>query len=243
MKLLSTLAFAAVAPAFASTVTVTYTGKVASITYADCKTFVNSSCSAWDFSTIMTAHGPGPADAQVSTGEAFSGSFVYDAGALLSGLPSDGRQAVYLNAVNKALFAAPHLSLPSAALPASERGSVSVIDNRNGSDAFFIAQSFFSPQWFGQASLYLGDSTATVFNSFELPTNLQPASFNTNLFQVVLLYRPDGDQIHVRGSLTSLSFASAVPEPSTWAMSLMGGLVAGAVWRRRSARVALTGAR
>lgn len=234
MKLLSILAFAAVAPAFASTVTVTYTGKVDSITYADCKTFVNSSCSAWDFSTITTAHGP--ADAQVSTGEAFSGSFVYDTGAQLSGLPGDGRQAVYLNAVTQATFTAPNLSLPSATLPAFERGSVSVVDNRNGGDAFYIAQSFFSPQWFGQASLYLGDSTATVFNSFELPTTLQPESFNTHLFQVVLLYRPDGDQVHVTGSLTSLTFASAVPEPSVWMMLLAGGLVAGAASRRHVGR-------
>lgn len=235
MKLLSTLALVAVAPAFATNVTVTYAGKINSIMYADCKTFVNSSCSAWDFSTIMTAHGP--ADAQVSTGEAFSGSFVYDAGALLSGLPGDGRQAVYLNAVT-ANFIAPHLVLPSAALPASGRGSVSVVDNRYGSDAFYIAQSFFSPQWYGQVSLYLGDSTGTLFNSFELPTTLEPASFNTNLFQVVLLYRPDGDQVHVMGALTSLSFASAVPEPSVWGMLLAGGLVAAAASRRRASRIA-----
>lgn len=236
MKLLITVACAAVAPAFAATVTVTYTGKVDSITYADCKTFANSSCSAWDFSTATTAHGP--AGAQVSTGEAFSGSFIYDAGALLSGLPGDGRQAVYLNAVTKAPFTAPHLRLPSAALPASGLGSVSVVDNRYGSDAFYIAQPFFSPQWYGQVSLYLGDSTGTLFNSFELPTNLQPASFNTNLFQVVLLYRPDGDQVHVRGALTSLSFASAVPEPSAWGLWLAGGLVAGAASRRRATRMA-----
>jgi hypothetical protein len=148
-------------------------------------------------------------------GEAFSGSFVYDTGARLSGLPGDGRQAVYLNVVSKAAFSAPHFGLPSARLPSFERWSVSVVDNRNGSDAFFIAQDFFSPQWFGQVSLYLGDSTASVFNSFDLPASLQPTSFNSKLFQVVLLYRPDGDQVHLHGSLTSLSFTSSVPEPST----------------------------
>lgn len=232
MKLLSTLALVAVAPAFATNVTVTYAGKINSITYADCKTFVNSSCSAWDFSTITTANGP--ADAQVSTGEAFSGSFLYDTGARLSGLPGDGRQAVYLDAVSKAPFNAPNFSLPSATLPSFQRGSVSVVDNRNGTDAFYIAQDFFSPQWFGQVSLYLGDSTATVFNSFELPATLQPTSFNSNLFQVVLLYRPDGDQVHLHGSLTSLSFASAVPEPSAWLTFLAGGIVAVAASRRRA---------
>ena len=86
-------------------------------------------------------------------------------------------------------------------------------------------------------SLYAFDWTATARNS-DLISEIVPYSAFANKSMNWLQYNADADfSVHVDssfdGTITSLA---AVPEPSTWAMMLIGFGVVGAVARRRSVR-------
>ncbi len=81
----------------------------------------------------------------------------------------------------------------------------------------------------------LSDSSATVFDSDALPSNLALSSFDGGKFDIYFTGgNSNGSQAIASGSLSYLSAAPAIPEASTSAMLALG-LGALAVVRRRKA--------
>ena len=223
MKTAILLSLACCLPAHAEDIRVEYTGVVSRLSYADCQTLVNGSCTAWSFTSIQSSDFfDGNA---VSVGNQFSGSFVYDTSAPLTAISSDGFQAVHLNAVSEAIFQAGALSVPAPLLPNSGAGSYSIVNDRNGYDSFYVNNTYSLNDWFASVNFHLQDSTGSVFSNFDVPASLDFAAFNANAFNVGLLRRSDGDQVQLFGDLRSATFTAAVPEPSSFAYLIAGGLL------------------
>lgn len=231
MKLLVGLAMMVTLPALAQQIHVMYEGTVRSMTYADCTSFANSYCSAWSFTQIPTASFP-PGQ-QASVGDKFAGGFTYDAAAPLTAMSDDGFQAVHLNAITQARFSTSTFHLPNAGLLISSAGSFSVVDNRNGYDSFYLEQGFSEGNWFAHVNFHLQDSTGKAFTGFSVPTHLTLDQFNANVFSIGIVRLSDGDQVQLHGTLTGLTFAAAVPEPSSAALLVTGGALLLTARRRR----------
>ncbi len=198
----------------------TYSGSVSSLTYADCTAFSNGTCSAWTFTPISsTDFIPGQ---MIAVNQQFSGSFIYNT-SVTPVISDDGFQATYLNSLSMATFAAPSFLLPSAVLPtAPSSGYFAVVDGRNGSDIFQLGSSYSAGDYFSNMYMSMVDPTGTVITGFTPPTSLQMSQFAYNTLQLGMLRRPDGDQVQLAGSITLISFATAVPEPGAAILMLLG---------------------
>jgi hypothetical protein len=98
-----------------------------------------------------------------------------------------------------------------------------------------------------QSDLILFDSTNSVFNSVLIPTTLNLADFSLGqiFYQEADFHTPTGlpgdvdflvAETQFSFQLSSLTQVAAVPEPSTWAMMILGfaGIGAMAYRRRKS---------
>ena len=225
----------------AEKILISYTGSVTSLTYADCQSYNNGSCSNWIFNQVTSsdfAEGN-----RISVSKPFSGSFVYEANTSLSqfSISSDGHQASYLNGVVSSEFTTDQLSLPASWLPFYPYSGFSIVNNRSDYfgtfDAFNLTGIFDQANWFATVNLFLSDNTASVFDGFDVPHTLDFSDFQRSAFSVGLLRRTDGDQLQLSGTLSSVVFSSAspsstVPEPSSIVLLLTGvcGLIAS--WKR-----------
>lgn len=224
MKFIVSLALAAIVlPLRAEVVRVSYSGVVASLTYADCTSFSAGSCSAWVFNPLATTNFiPGR---EIAVGEQFSGSFVYDT-SVSAVMSSDGYQATYLNAASNAQFGAPNFALPDVVLPpAVSSGYVAVVDGRSGTDVFQIGANFSGADYFSNLYLSMVDLTGTALSGFPIPTSLDTSGFASKSLQLGLLRRSDGDQVQLAGTVSAISFSSAVPEPTSMLLVLLGGAI------------------
>lgn len=198
----------------AAPIEIQYSGAVSGLTYADCQTYsTTGGCSSWSFSDPSTTDFVG--GRRLSVGDSLWGRFFYDPDAPRTAISADGHQAVHLQAVPSAEFAAGNFALPSAELPLSGQGSYSIVDGRSGYDSFFVQSLFSGTDFFASVTLSLLDSSAGIFTGFEVPRVLDFSEFDAHVFRVGLLRRSDGDQVHVNGRLSSVMFVTSVPEPGT----------------------------
>ncbi|SFF83611.1 PEP-CTERM sorting domain-containing protein [Neptunomonas qingdaonensis] len=196
----------------ASLITYEFSGLLTFAGYYDCQTYssvggcsssVNSYPSTSDFFN-------GEA---VSLGDHFSGQFTYDTSASYR-LSSDGFQAVYLDAITNYQLKINGLILPSSLLSLSGNGSLSIVDDRNGADLFFLNQWFTSADWFATSYINLHDVSGVIYNGFAIPNSVNLNDFSYNRFQIGFLRRSNGDQLQLLGNVTYLVRAS-VPEPGS----------------------------
>jgi hypothetical protein len=208
--------------ASATEVNLSYTGKTTRMFYGDCQNYsLSGSCNSWDIDYLNTSsvYENNP----ISVGDSFSGSFTYDSNAQLSGMSSDGAQAVYLDAVSDYKFELNNIFLPNEALPRARLGDLSIVNDRTsiGSlDSFFVSYNFSSPLWFVSINFNPMDKDATVYNNFEIPTSIYMNDFESLYFHMAFLRRSDGDQLHLYGTLTDIITdipgSTPVPEPSAF---------------------------
>lgn len=224
--------------ASASQVTFSYSGTIDRLTYADCTALSSTgSCSAWSFTNVATsdfANGN-----PISQGDSFSGTFTYDTATSLGpfGMSSDGYQATYLNAGTSASLQVGTVKLPASPwLPFASTGTiVAVVDNRHGWDSFYLSRWYSGPELFATSNLSLFNYSGTLFDGFALPSSVPASSINGSVFNVGFLRRSDGDQLQVFGTVSSFSFASAVPEPPAAELAAVG-LMLVALRRARAAK-------
>jgi hypothetical protein len=104
-------------------------------------------------------------------------------------------------------------------------------------DAFYVGSYHytFAADYASQESLGFdfADSTHSKLDLSTIP-GANAATFDSNSFFYTYDYRGAPSGVQIRGPLTSLRLISAVPEPSTYAMLLVGMLLVG--WRRMSTR-------
>lgn len=231
MKSLLALVIAAISvPASANLIEVRFEAELKSMYYADCQTYASyGSCNSWTNTQLSASDF---LDGQtVAIGQRITGNYIYDSTAPLSGISSDGAQAVHLNGVPSAGVSVGQASLPAAWLTQVSSGSFSVINNRGTYDSFFLQGLFSQGDWFAISNLHLQDRTGKVFDDFSVPTALDFSAFNASVYSLAFLRRSDGDQLQISGQLQSVQFISSVPEPSSVTLALLGLVV---LYRRRA---------
>jgi len=224
MKKFIYLSLLAATPAFADSIEIRYEAKLTSMYYADCNGYSSyGSCNSWT-NTNLTSSSFFNGQA-VSVGQIFSGRYIYDTNATLSGISSDGFQAIYSNAVKLSGISIGEISLPSELLPSTGTSSLSVVNNRNGYDSLFIQGLFSGADWFAISNFFLMDSRNNMFSSFDIPSSLDYSNLNANSYQFAFLRKSDGDQLQMAGTFTSVRFSPAVPEPTSLALACIGLLL------------------
>ena len=216
---------------WAAEIALSYSGHITSLVYGDCQSYASwGGCDSWSNNPINTTNAVG--GFFISEGDAFNGGFTYNTDAPMS-LSSDGYQAVHLNAVSSSILNLGELSLPNEILPSSNNNSFSIVNGRYGYDSFFVKSIFASTEWFASVNLHLQDSTGQVFSDFVVPTALNFADFNANIFRIGFVRYSDGDQIQAYGTLSKVAIPSEIPEPAI--VGLLGlGLLCLSVVRKRS---------
>ncbi len=163
----------------------------------------------------------------ISINDLFIGGFSYNSDAPLTGISSDGHSGIYLDSVSNFVFSLGTISLPSASLPATIFGGGLIVDNDGlfGWDNFFVTHGFASPEWFATIDFNLMDHDGAVFDDFSIPTSLNLSDFETLYFTMGFVREQDGDQLHLYGHFSNVTFSpEPVPEPSS--LTLLGiGLV------------------
>lgn len=216
----------------AAPITLNYSGTISRAFYADCQAYnVSGGCTAWDNHDISSTdllYGQ-----QVRVGDYFAGSFTYDPRTVLSSMSADGHSAVYLGGVSGSQLIAGALHLP-ASLPRSDNGAVLIEDDGlYGYDSFYLSDWFSDPTSFASVTLDLVDSSGSIFDSFTMPTHAAIADFTTPYFEVGLLRRSDGDQVHLYGDIRHLATLVTVPEPGNLSLFLVGLLGIGLALRSK----------
>lgn len=219
-------------PASARLIDIHFEADLKSMNYADCQTYSSfGSCNSWTNTQLRSSDFL--AGEMVEIGQRIYGHYTYNADAPVSGISTDGAQAVHLNAVPDASVTVGQVSLPSAWLSQTSTGSFSVVNNRGTYDSFFLQALFSQGDWFVISNLHLQDSTGKAFNDFTVPTSLNFSDFNASLYNLTFLRRSDGDQLQISGKITGTQFAAAVPEPNSYLLALVGiGTILRAMKRR-----------
>lgn len=198
--------------ALAGLIPLDFSGSLNRVSYSDCLTYSsNGSCDSWSHSyPTSSSFFEGN---EFSVGNYFSGSFVYDSDATYS-LSSDGFQAVHLDAIGEYTLEINGYNLPSSTLPFAGNGSLSIVNDRNGYDSFFVSQWFSGTDWFSSTYISLGDSSGQIYNSFDIPEQINLNDFSYASFHISFLRRSDGDQLHLYGNVENLQLAT-VSDPSS----------------------------
>jgi len=218
----------------AAPITLSYSGTISQAFYADCQAYdAGGGCTAWDDHDISSTdflYGQ-----QVRVGDFFAGSFTYDPQTALSGMSADGHSAVYLGGVLGSQLIAGALRLP-ASLPRSDNGAVLIEDNGlHGYDSFYLSDWLSDAKFFASVTLDLMDSSGSIFDSFAMPTHAALADFTAPYFEVGLLRRSDGDQVHLYGDISHLTTLVTVPEPGNLSLFFVGLLGIGLALRSKRA--------
>jgi hypothetical protein len=180
-------------------------------------------------------------------GQSISGSFSYDTS--IAGF-NTGANTSYNGATLSA-------TLPSGVVSSGPSTTTTTIQHNALADQLFLSASLiFSSlvgpdlETLGAVSLY--DPTGTAFSSVDLPTSIDLNTFSSKTYTVqedayyIYSVAPDTNigfvgSRFINFDLTSLSVA-AVPEPSTWALMLVGFAGIGFMAYRRKSKPALMAA-
>jgi hypothetical protein len=213
LKILASIISIGVAQsALAGLIPLDFSGSLNRVSYSDCLTYhSNGSCDSWSHSyPTSSSFFEGN---EFAVGNSFSGSFVYDSDATYS-LSIDGFQAVHLGAISEYALQINGYNLPSYTLPLARNGSLSIVNDRNGYDSFFVSQWFSGTDWFSSTYISLGDNTGQIYDSFDIPEEIDLNDFSYASFHISFLRRSDGDQLHLYGNVEDLQLAT-VSEPSS----------------------------
>lgn len=210
--LISIISIGVAQNALAGLIPVDFSGSLNRVTYSDCLTYKsNGSCDSWSHSyPTNSSFFEGN---EFAIGNSFSGSFIYNSDASYS-LSSDGFQAVHLGAVSDYNLQVNGYNLPSSTLPLAGNGSLSIVNDRNGYDSFFVSQWFSGTDWFSSTYISLGDNTGQIYDSFDIPEEIDLNDFSYASFHISFLRRSDGDQLHLYGNVEDLQLVQ-VSEPSS----------------------------
>jgi hypothetical protein len=204
----------------AGLVTYDYSGTISSLYEAKCKQTSNGGCDGYDIEHSDSSNMY--LDYIFSVGDTFSGSFTYETQATLSGISSDGYQAIYSDGVISQSFTLGSYYAPSAELAGGEDGNLSIVNGRYGTDVFQTGSYYSNSEWFSGATVSLQDNTDSIFNDMSIPNELDFNGFHYKGFSLFFLDRSTNDQLQLRGNITSLVKAPInVPEPnSIWLFCL-----------------------
>ena len=230
----------------AAPITFTFEGQVSSITMRDCLILSpRGGCSSF-----VDIYGLGTSDffdgKRISIGDHVRGSFTYDTDKFTLIIDQNGTRGNYMDTETSSTFNGGDISLSSKDYWWESDGYV-VENNRYVGimiDAFLLSMSYRSPEWYIFQSIFLQDSSATVFSDLSPPTELDLNDFSTIYSTIVvgMFNTVSRDYIQVRSTITSLSFDSIdVPEP-TPAFLFVAGLLAcwtkgrkhAAIWQRHA---------
>lgn len=217
--------FGLVGLAYGTQINVNYSGGIDRLVYAE-----KIGGSSWNHTDVTESFFYD--GLRISEGDHFLGNFSYDPNAPLTGISSDGKQAIYLDGVMDLYFSKTNFNLPTPTLPQSLFHAFSVVNDRYGSDSFHIFNSFFNSSWSITISLMLLDRDGTVYNDFSIPTIFNLDDFENLSFRMGFLRREDGDQLQVYGHLSDFS-AAPIPEPTTMLLFGFGLLGIAGMSRKR----------
>jgi hypothetical protein len=180
-------------------------------------------------------------------GQTISGSFAYDT-SVVAGY-NDGISASYNGAALSA-------TLPSGVVSSGPSTTTTTIQHNAPADQLFLSAGLISPGSVGPFFVVLGavqlyDPTGTAFSSVDLPTSIDLNTFSSKTYSVqesayyIYSVAPDFNEgfigrRFINFDLTSLSVA--VPEPSTWAIMILGFAGVGFMAYRRKSKPALMAA-
>ena len=226
--LVSIISIGVAQSAFAGFIPADFSGSLNRVTYSDCLTYKSSgSCDSWSHSSpTSSSFFEGN---EFAIGNSFSGSFVYNSDASYS-LSNDGFQAVHLGAVSDYSLQVNGYNLPSSTLPLAGNGSLSIVNDRNGYDSFFVSQWFSGTDWFSSTYISLGDNTGQIYDNFDIPEEIDLNDFSYASFHISFLRRSDGDQLHLYGNVEDLQLVQ-VTEPSS--LFLLGVGCVGLLLRKK----------
>lgn len=227
--LVSIMSIVGAQSALAGLIPLDFSGSLNRVTHSDCLTYrSNGSCDSWSHNyPTSSSFFEGN---EFAVGDSFSGRFVYDSDATYA-LSSDGFQALYLGAISEYNLEFNGDNLPSSTLPAAGNGSLSIVNDRNGYDSFFVSQWFSGTDWFSSTYISLGDNTGQIYDNFDIPEQIDLNDFSYASFHISFLRRSDGDQLHLYGNVADLQVA-AVSEPSS--LFLFGAGFLGLFLRKNS---------
>jgi hypothetical protein len=179
----------------------------------------------------------------LSIGQSITGSFSYDLSSpLVSGtsVPGNFNSANYVGANIL-------LNLPAISLAEDDVG-LKVVDSLHSADSFSLGKRYGTNSFTFDYSINL-QGPSSVFSSTQPPPDLALSEFTEAMlsFQIVSIGRDSSGLSFVTGNgqavfqITSLEQVAAVPEPSTWAMMMLGFAGVGYMtYRRRSQTAAPT---
>ena len=188
-----------------------------------------------DITTLITSVGRSTfSGSLVSIGDTVTGVFKYDTNAPLSPYyqpppPSTGTYDLYADfGINQGAVFTVGKAGPSY-VSSNGIGAYTLVQVANNASAFsgwdIISVSnsaVYSATMFQNITLNLFDKSATVFSNSKIPSQLDLNSFHYANLDAGWLRKSDNNQFHFQASLTSLTSASPVPEPSTLLSSLVG---------------------
>ncbi|MEH2517640.1 hypothetical protein V1277_006382 [Bradyrhizobium sp. AZCC 1588] len=177
-------------------------------------------------------------------GSAFSGEFSYDAAVAPTAVfPNvDGSGALYPALVSFSVqfqgVSASYTGASGASVYVQNESPFSSFANdvfqiNVGSSSEITASPVTGLTYMTSMRIYLSDVTSQGLSSSSLPTSFNLADFGDT--RVIL----DSFGIQLQGRLTTLTQVAAVPEPSTWAMMILGFAGVGYMTYRRRKVAAL----
>lgn len=215
--------------ASATEVTYNFTATIQSMFEYDGQTKLNT--------TVTSSTMPG---VLISDGSTIHGQFSYDTAAPLGSYQpapeKEGSYQLYSGTVTSTLTfdqnGFVYQSDPNPWLTTMQVANDAA--SRSGWDTFSLETSAaYSPVTFQMMDIHLYDSSGNVFDSSAIPFDLPLSQFSYADIDYSWLRQSDGSQFHASSSITSLTLATPVPEPSTYALLAMGAVVSTVVRRKK----------
>jgi hypothetical protein len=196
------------------------------------------SASVWDmftdsssvYTTINETNLPG---ALISMGDHITGQITYDTSAAPDWVGADGKDAVYNYAVKSLAF-----KFDATGLEYKSDGDVSLTNIHTPTDIYYFSTLGFFTSNYALAgrpsgSLDLADFSATALNSLSLPSQLSLAAFPSSSLSYVWAAPDQSVTLYVTANLDTLTNVSAIPEPATWSLFVIGAAALMGLARRR----------
>ncbi len=189
--------------------------------------FTGQSLTGTPTSTAFPLGGP------VSIGDTLTGTFSFDQDKLDLPPAHQDQTSRYFTDVNGSAHSLSFTTPGGASFSSATPLDQGVVQLEHGSYDYFSISNFGSPL---TTSLVLANWDGGAFHSLDLPSDMKISDFSYTWFRTSW-WTGTGQQIDVDGTVVALNAipnTSAVPEPATWTMLLLG--LAGLACLRRAAR-------